>query len=616
MTAKLGIVIIVASALWACGPTVSQPAGDAGPGQCITGETRCQGNAYQSCTDDTWTTDITCTDPTPYCSAENQGCSTCPASQNYCDGTTVRACDASGNPGGVVEECTNGDVCSGGACRSPCADAESANSYIGCEYYAVPTANGGIDTAFDNNFGIVVSNANGVTATVTVSGGGLASPIVQEIPANSVHEFKLAMDTGLQGDGITFSSQQVPNAAYHVVSSLPVTVYQFSPLDYTIGTGFSYSNDASLLLPVHVLSNNYITMSRQTFGVENCSIFGCVGTYTFLPGFITIVGTEAGTQVTVTSSANTQGGSVAALTPGGSATYTIGAGEAIQILSQVPGACSGGTTTTNDCGQPGTGAMCQYCDMGSNYDLTGTVVSSTAPVAVLGGHNCSFVPYSTWACDHLEETMLPLETWGKEFVVGRTKPQNDPTFTTDPEPNVIRVMSGADGNNITFNPPQSLGASVTLQKGEWREFLATGDFEVIGSDAISVAQHVVGQNYYTDNLEYHGDPAYAMMVPSEQFRNEYTFLAPSTMTYNFVNVTKRVGPDSETVFLDDVPIPEADFGPAIGNSGYGTASVAISGTAHSIRSSDPFGIVVYGFATYTSYMYPGGLDLEFINPID
>ena len=45
----------------------------------------------------------------------------------------------------------------------------------------MPTANGGIDAAFDNNFGIVVSNANGAAATVTISGGGLAADIVQEI---------------------------------------------------------------------------------------------------------------------------------------------------------------------------------------------------------------------------------------------------------------------------------------------------------------------------------------------------------------------------------------------------------------------------------------------------
>ena len=36
---------------------------------------------------------------------------------------------------------------------------------------------------------------------------------------------------------------------------------------------------------------------------------------------------------------------------------------------------------------------------------------------------------------------------------------------------------------------------------------------------------------------------------------------------------------------------------------------AIQGGTHTISSSVPFGITVYGYANYTSYMYPGGLNL-------
>ena len=35
---------------------------------------------------------------------------------------------------------------------------------------------------------------------------------------------------------------------------------------------------------------------------------------------------------------------------------------------------------------------------------------------------------------------------------------------------------------------------------------------------------------------------------------------------------------------------------------------------HTINSSAAFGIVVYGYGRFTSYMYPGGLDLERISP--
>ena len=53
----------------------------------------------------------------------------------------------------------------------------------------------------------------------------------------------------------------------------------------------------------------------------------------------------------------------------------------------------------------------------------------------------------------------------------------------------------------------------------------------------------------------------------------------------------------------------------IGSCGYGVARVELSPTeVHTIDSARPFGLVVYGYGLYTSYMYPGGLDLKRISP--
>ncbi len=54
---------------------------------------------------------------------------------------------------------------------------------------------------------------------------------------------------------------------------------------------------------------------------------------------------------------------------------------------------------------------------------------------------------------------------------------------------------------------------------------------------------------------------------------------------------------------------------AIGASGFGVAKVPLSNTGngtHAAESSMGFGITVYGYGTYTSYWYPGGLDLTTI----
>jgi hypothetical protein len=51
-------------------------------------------------------------------------------------------------------------------------------------------------------------------------------------------------------------------------------------------------------------------------------------------------------------------------------------------------------------------------------------------------------------------------------------------------------------------------------------------------------------------------------------------------------------------------------------SGHDVYTLPIAAGAHRLRSptSVAFGIKVYGIAEYTSYMYPGGLDLQLITP--
>ena len=63
-------------------------------------------------------------------------------------------------------------------------------------------------------------------------------------------------------------------------------------------------------------------------------------------------------------------------------------------------------------------------------------------------------------------------------------------------------------------------------------------------------------------------------------------------------------------------VDESEFSAPIGSTPYGVARVPITGTSHTVSSDGAFGIVVYGFASYTSYSYPGGLDLQYINPVD
>jgi len=148
----------------------------------------------------------------------------------------------------------------------------------------------------------------------------------------------------------------------------------------------------------------------------------------------------------------------------------------------------------------------------------------------------------------------------------------------------------------------------SLDKGKWIEFVSSQDFLVAGSDKFIVVQYMVGQNYssLTPGEGAPGDPAMALAVPVEQYRSSYRFLAPESYEKNFVNV---IAPTNAVVELDGKAITQGDFTP-VGNAKYQVAKVEIKGGAHHIKSKSRFGITVYGVGSYTSYMYPGGLDLK------
>jgi len=101
-------------------------------------------------------------------------------------------------------------------------------------------------------------------------------------------------------------------------------------------------------------------------------------------------------------------------------------------------------------------------------------------------------------------------------------------------------------------------------------------------------------------------------VPVEQYRTDYRFLAPDTYEQNYVNVVAKSG---ATVLLDGNPV--SGWAP-VGSSGYVAVGQALAGGTHRITTDGPdgFGIQVYGVGNYTSYMYPGGLDIKVIDAPD
>jgi hypothetical protein len=340
----------------------------------------------------------------------------------------------------------------------------------------------------------------------------------------------------------TLGSNSIKNLGVRVTSQNEVTVYGLNQMKYT--------TDAFLALPIDILGLEHIAMSYQAPAAN-------------VPSQVAVVGVYDNTQVTITPSAAAVGRSA-----GVPFTITLNRLDTFQLT--------------------GSGSA----------DLTGSIITASAPVAVMSGVECVNVPTGYPWCDHIVEMMPPIATWGKSFL---TVP-----LATRLKGDVFRILASQDNTTVTINGV----LAATLNRGKFLEKVLTARSQIEAGAPVLVAQYSPGQSF--DNVV--SDPFMMLIPPTEQFLNQYTFSTPAAgFTANFVNI---VAPSTaiSSLYLDGAPINASLFS-SIGSSGFSGAQVPIGLGSHTIVGNAAFGIYVYGFGNYDSYGYPGGMAFQFINPI-
>lgn len=530
------------------------------------------------------------------------GCVPCTPGARRCDGTISEVCQADGSGWSFARDCGEWSTTCGssGFCDDRCGAAEASRSNIGCEYWSLPLPNSEELDVRTFDFRIVVSNPSIRTATISVTRAGRLVETERVVPGGVI-ELALPwigeVSAAIGGDDWT--SHVVAQGAYRVTSTEPVVVAQFNPFHYAVGGARSFTNDASLLYPTHVLTGHYVGTSYVPFSRTSVD----AGTSGKLPGYLTLVGTDPGTTtVDVTLAgrlAADPGGRWPARMAGETVHFTLARGEVALLVTPPPPACD---ATRPGHRVDGDGfAFCREVD----YDLTGSTIESDRPVAAFGGHVCANLPFDVGACDHLETQLAPVETWGRQFETVPLRDVGDARVAG--VPNVLRITTASDGNEITVTPPVDGRGTFALDRGEFVEFSFTDAVSVRGAAPIQVAQMMVGQNVLTPPLE-RGDPSLTILVPSEQFRTEYVFGSPSsyapiTRGQSYLLVSRE--PD-EAISIDGAPL-DATW-QRIGERELAVVEVA-AGT-HRMRALTPFGVIAYGLGEYTSYAYPAGLDLR------
>ena len=177
--------------------------------------------------------------------------------------------------------------------------------------------------------------------------------------------------------------------------------------------------------------------------------------------YIDVVATEDDTDVVITSPVEIMltGSTFSGVSPNVATTFNLDQGELLHLVSFVEG-----------------------------EDISGMEIVSPEdkPVAVFAGTRCS-VSGNNCCCDHIEQQLLPLDTWGTTYFASKFNPRGT-------EVDYYRIISSQDDNELTINPPQDGHSVVTLDRGETLHFGTREDFKVSAQAPILMGQFMVSSN--------------------------------------------------------------------------------------------------------------------------
>ena len=382
----------------------------------------------------------------------------------------------------------------------------------------------------------------GGTQTLFISGQTATNGVV-DIPGIGFNQaFTITPGTvtsiPLPNDVDVITSDIVESKGIHITADDDIAVYGLNQQSAT--------TDAFLGMPADVLGLEYIVLAYNALNSSLGAQFG-------------IVATANSTTVTITPSVT-----VGIRTAGVPYNIIMNQGEVYQLESDT-----------------------------ANEDLTGTIITSSAPIGVFGGAECVNVPFSALYCDHLVEQLPSTDTWGTQFL---TSP-----LATRTGGDIFRILSSVDATDITLN-----GTVVaTLNRGEFHEMdLSSVSYnEISATNPVLLAQYSKGTT--ADNVT--SDPFMMLIPPFEQYSGAATFSTPASgFSVHYVNLVIQ-DPGVGSVMLDGVVIPAGDF-TSIGSSGFSGAQISVTAGVHSIFDPNNFlfGGLIYGFGSADSYGYPSG----------
>ncbi len=361
------------------------------------------------------------------------------------------------------------------------------------------------------------------------------------------------------------SDESVDETAVHVVTDVPSSVY--------IHQYHQFRSDASLVLPVPALGNNYYIMSYTPYEDQG----------ELFPSEFAIVAVEDETDIEITTAANTQAGKLKS----DKWKITLNKGQTYQVHGA-----------------------------GVDDDLTGTFVSAQKPIAIFSGNRWVQVPRGCGNRDNLLEQMPPIDSWGRDFVMVPTK-----NTTND----IFRILTATDNTVIEiYDKGNVLNQTLNLNKGNWRELRMDANARYVkSSQPILVAQFLVGgecnghsKSGGSNSLGI-GDPSMVLLNSVEQYRDTVTlYNSPyEQIIENYINIVMKAQ-DTSTFQLDGLPLKNynAQFQTVGPKDNFAYAQIDVNSGPHTLIGGGCGVIAIaYGYGQAESYAYGGGANFTKIN---
>ncbi len=540
------------------------------------------------------------------------------AAKNGCSNDLRDILDPNGN---VLMTCPPDQGCANGGCMPAC-DAAALNSgTIGCDFL-VPTPSF-YPTIKPPCFAVFIANSwpSDVKLTVTLDGtnydvtkfGYLPAPGQPEkawapipstgIPAGKAAVLFLSHDpasanvtpltcpvapaisqaggSALPGSG-TLSAITARGKAWHIAANVPITAYDILPY----GGAKSYLPSAEVLFP------------STSFGTSYIGVVPIHGT-SMLPEWGQLVAVKDNTNVTVTPTVDLPSGTNVVAAPKGKATkFTLAAGEFIQWQE--------------------------------SGEMSGSVITADAPISFTGGHtyNCyKSATSSGGGCDSAHQQIPPLAALGAEYVA---PPYATRLASLAEESIKYRIVGAVDNTTLTYLPAVA-NAPATINAGQVLDFEAVGPFTITSQGITN--PFYVGQTMSGCLLigaarppgGCLGDEEFVNLLPPAQYLSKYVFFTdPTYPTTNLVFVRVKGAQGFQDVSLDCLGTLSG-WKPVNTNDNYeildvdlvrgGTKNGNCDNGGHTASSKAPFGLMVWGLDTYSSYAYPAGGNAGIINKV-